>query len=95
MEIVEQIAPFLKADADPYPVIHDGKVLWVLDMYTSTNYYPYSQALDIEAQNRLTLASELDLGVTPPAIVLMVGLQGSGKTTTTAKIAKRLSEKER
>ena len=40
-------------------------------------------------------ASELELGVAPPAIVLMVGLQGSGKTTTTAKIAKRLSEKER
>ena len=36
-------------------------------------------------------ASELDLGVTPPAVVMMVGLQGSGKTTTTAKIAKRLS----
>ncbi len=40
-------------------------------------------------------ASELELAVTPPAIVMMVGLQGSGKTTTTAKIAKRLSEKER
>ncbi len=38
---------------------------------------------------------ELNLGITPPAIILMVGLQGSGKTTTTAKIAKRLSEKER
>ena len=38
-------------------------------------------------------ASELHLDVTPPAIVLMVGLQGSGKTTTTAKIAKRLREK--
>lgn len=37
----------------------------------------------------------LTLGVTPPAVVMMVGLQGSGKTTTTAKIAKRLSEKER
>ena len=36
-------------------------------------------------------ASELELGVTPPAVVMMVGLQGSGKTTTTAKIAKRLS----
>ncbi|WBH15976.1 signal recognition particle protein [Sphingomonas radiodurans] len=36
-------------------------------------------------------AAELDLGVTPPAIIMMVGLQGSGKTTTTAKIAKRLS----
>ncbi|MFM2256610.1 MAG: hypothetical protein RIQ28_457, partial [Pseudomonadota bacterium] len=40
-------------------------------------------------------ASELDLAVTPPAIIMMVGLQGSGKTTTTAKIAKRLKEKER
>lgn len=40
-------------------------------------------------------AAELDLGVTPPAIVMMVGLQGSGKTTTTAKLAKRLAEKER
>lgn len=40
-------------------------------------------------------ASELNLNVTPPAIIMMVGLQGSGKTTTTAKIAKRLKEKER
>ncbi len=35
--------------------------------------------------------SELELSVTPPAVVMMVGLQGSGKTTTTAKIAKRLT----
>ena len=39
--------------------------------------------------------SELALEVAPPAIVMMVGLQGSGKTTTTAKIAKRLTEKGR
>ncbi|MEA3038112.1 MAG: signal recognition particle subunit [Sphingomonadales bacterium] len=38
-------------------------------------------------------ASELHLDVTPPAVVMMVGLQGSGKTTTSAKIAKRLKEK--
>src|SRR3954451_21034158 len=38
-------------------------------------------------------ASELHLDVTPPAIVLMVGLQGSGKTTTSAKIARRLRER--
>jgi signal recognition particle subunit SRP54 len=38
---------------------------------------------------------DLELGVTPPAIIMMVGLQGSGKTTTTAKIAKRLTEKDR
>ncbi len=40
-------------------------------------------------------AVELTLDVTPPAIIMMVGLQGSGKTTTTAKIAKKLSEKDR
>ena len=38
-------------------------------------------------------AVDLDLDVTPPAIVMVVGLQGSGKTTTTAKLAKRLKEK--
>jgi signal recognition particle subunit SRP54 len=37
----------------------------------------------------------LDLATTPPAIILMVGLQGSGKTTSTAKIAKRLEARER
>jgi len=37
----------------------------------------------------------LNLAAVPPVPILMVGLQGSGKTTTTGKIAKRLVEKER
>jgi signal recognition particle subunit SRP54 len=39
--------------------------------------------------------AELNLDVNPPAVIMMVGLQGSGKTTTTAKLAKRLSERDR
>ena len=39
--------------------------------------------------------SDLMIDVTPPAVIMMVGLQGSGKTTSTAKIAKRLKDKER
>jgi signal recognition particle subunit SRP54 len=39
--------------------------------------------------------SELDLNVAPPAGIMKVGLQGSGKTTTTAKLAKRLTERDR
>ncbi len=35
----------------------------------------------------------LNIDVTPPAVIMMVGLQGSGKTTTTAKLAKLLTEK--
>jgi signal recognition particle subunit SRP54 len=40
-------------------------------------------------------SEELNLAAAPPAVILMVGLQGSGKTTTTAKIAKRLTDKEK
>jgi signal recognition particle subunit SRP54 len=38
-------------------------------------------------------AEPLNLNVTPPAVIMMLGLQGSGKTTTAAKLAKFLSEK--
>jgi len=38
-------------------------------------------------------AADLVLNVAPPAVIMMVGLQGSGKTTTTAKLAKLLKEK--
>ena len=39
-------------------------------------------------------AAGLNIDVTPPAVIMMVGLQGSGKTTTTAKLAKFLTEKQ-
>lgn len=38
-------------------------------------------------------AQPIDLAATPPVAIMMVGLQGAGKTTTTAKIAKRLKER--
>ena len=40
---VSKLAPFLTFDADPYPVVHDGKVDWVIDAFTSTSRYPYAQ----------------------------------------------------
>jgi signal recognition particle subunit SRP54 len=39
--------------------------------------------------------ADLDLAVQPPAVVLMAGLQGAGKTTTTAKLARHLIEKRK
>lgn len=38
--------------------------------------------------------AELDLNAAPPVVIMMVGLQGSGKTTSTAKIGKLLKEKQ-
>jgi len=43
----------------------------------------------------VSMTLPLDLRAQPPVAILMAGLQGSGKTTTTAKIAKRLSEREK
>ncbi|MFM7343981.1 MAG: signal recognition particle protein [Tagaea sp.] len=40
-------------------------------------------------------ASDINLRAVPPVPILMLGLQGSGKTTTSAKLAKRLTEKDR
>ena len=40
---VEKLAPFLSFDADPYPVVLGNKTLWVMDGYTSSDMYPYSQ----------------------------------------------------
>jgi uncharacterized membrane protein (UPF0182 family) len=40
---IQRVAPFLYADADPYPVMLDGRLLWVMDLYTASNNFPYSQ----------------------------------------------------
>ena len=40
-------------------------------------------------------ATSIDLNAAPPVAIMMVGLQGSGKTTTTAKLAKRLTDRQR
>ncbi|WP_200802932.1 UPF0182 family protein [Clostridium cavendishii] len=44
MERVKTIAPFLEYDKDPYAVIHDGRIVWVIDAYTTSNKYPFSEA---------------------------------------------------
>ena len=42
-ERVEAVAPFLRYDPDPYPVIVDGRLVWLLDAYTVSRRYPYSE----------------------------------------------------
>src|ERR1700687_1763624 len=40
-------------------------------------------------------AQPIDLNAAPPVAIMMVGLQGSGKTTTTAKVARRLTDRQK
>ncbi len=56
---VSAIAPFLAADSDPYPVILDGEVVWVVDMYSYSSHYPYSQPVTTEETRRMAIKSGL------------------------------------
>jgi uncharacterized membrane protein (UPF0182 family) len=40
---VAKVAPWLTLDGDPYPALVDGKVLWIIDGYTTSAGYPYSR----------------------------------------------------
>jgi uncharacterized protein len=57
IERVTKLAPFLHADTDPYPVVVDGQVQWIVDLYTTTSRYPYAQMADTD---QVASASGLD-----------------------------------
>jgi uncharacterized membrane protein (UPF0182 family) len=46
---VAKVAPFLTLDGTPYPVVAHGSIWWVVDGYTATDLYPYSQRLSMPA----------------------------------------------
>ncbi|HOK63829.1 MAG TPA: UPF0182 family protein [Bacillota bacterium] len=43
ISIINTIAPFFQYDSDPYLVLADGKLYWIIDGYTTSRNYPYSQ----------------------------------------------------
>jgi uncharacterized membrane protein (UPF0182 family) len=40
---ISTIAPFLRLDHDPYVVVSDGRLFWIQDAYTTSDYFPYAQ----------------------------------------------------
>jgi uncharacterized membrane protein (UPF0182 family) len=44
---VEKAAPFLTVDGDPYPAVVDGRIKWILDGYTTSAAYPYSEQMSL------------------------------------------------
>ena len=58
-ERVTKAAPWLKVDADAYPAVVDGRIVWILDGYTTSNSYPYSQRSQL---SRVTSDSQTNQG---------------------------------
>ena len=81
--IGEKVIKSIKPGQQVVKIVHDGLVKMLGGVIGE----------DEEAQAEAARASELNLSGKPPVAILMAGLQGSGKTTTTGKIAKFLKEK--
>jgi len=44
---VQKVAPYLTLDNDPYPAVVDGRVVWIVDGYTTSRDYPYSTPVEV------------------------------------------------
>ena len=54
---VAKVAPWLTLDGDPYPAIVDGKILWIIDGYTTSAGYPYSKQTSLSSATSDALTS--------------------------------------
>ncbi len=52
---VEKVAPWLTVDGDVYPAVVDGRVVWIVDGYTTSNSYPYSEHRSLRTATADTL----------------------------------------
>jgi uncharacterized membrane protein (UPF0182 family) len=60
---VNKVAPYLTLDNDPYPAVVDGRIIWIVDGYTTSNNYPYSTSVDIST----AILDTYTLGSTVPS----------------------------
>jgi uncharacterized membrane protein (UPF0182 family) len=45
---VRTLAPFIAWDTDPYPVVHQGRIVWMIDGYTASNMFPIARRTDVQ-----------------------------------------------
>ena len=48
---VDELAPYLNFDSDPYIVVVDGKLYWIIDAYTTASTYPYAQTSSFDGND--------------------------------------------
>lgn len=56
-ERIAKVAPWLTLDGDSYPVVVDGDIDWVVDGYTTTNGFPYSEQESLGSSTRTSLTT--------------------------------------
>jgi uncharacterized protein len=81
VERVEKVAPWLTTDSDPYPAVVDGKIVWIVDGYTTLQNYPYSESVPLGAA---TADAQQSLAPHPIADQSVNYLRNSVKATVDA-----------
>jgi len=56
-ERVAKVAPWLTLDGNIYPAVVDGRILWILDGYTTSNGYPYSKKTNLAGATTNTITT--------------------------------------
>jgi uncharacterized membrane protein (UPF0182 family) len=54
---VRKVAPYLELDSRVYPAVVDGRVKWIVDAYTTSDMYPYSQKVDLDSATKDSLTA--------------------------------------
>ncbi|MFR0556319.1 hypothetical protein PSRA_1319 [Pseudoscardovia radai] len=57
-ERVKKVAPYLTLDGRVYPAVVDGRVKWIVDAYTTSSDYPYSQSVDLASVTTDSVTTE-------------------------------------
>ena len=80
---VAKVAPWLTLDGDPYPAIVDGKIQWIIDGYTTSASYPYSQSTTLSTATTDALTAN-STSVTAQANKTVNYIRNSVKATVDA-----------
>src|SRR6478752_6207702 len=59
---VQKAAPFLTTDTKAYPAVVDGRIVWIVDAYTTATNYPYAQAVTLSDATNNSLAARTGAG---------------------------------
>lgn len=46
---IQKVAPYLMIDSTPYPSVVDGRIVWIIDGYTTSSSYPYSEQVQLNS----------------------------------------------
>ncbi|GAA1021838.1 UPF0182 protein [Acrocarpospora pleiomorpha] len=69
IERIQQVAPFLTLDRDPYPAVVGGRIVWIVDAYTTSDAYPYSEPKSLEELTTDVSTSRLAVPQVPRDII--------------------------